>query len=61
MDRWIVRILMGPRGRAAANPTTADIANRDEPESSPDRRFWANMALVHTGKDLVLHGIKSGV
>ena len=31
MARWIVRMLMGPKGRAAANPMTTEIRKSDEP------------------------------
>jgi len=52
-------MLMGPRGRAAANPMTVEIKKRDDPVWCPERKLWANMVPVHTGNDLILHGIKA--
>jgi hypothetical protein len=48
-------MLIGPRGSAAANPTTAEIKKSDRPEWDPERKLWANMAHVHTGKNPLLH------
>ena len=57
MARCIVRMLMGPRGSAAAKPTTAEIKKSDGPECDPERKLWANMAHVLTRKELLLHEI----
>ena len=40
----MVRILIGPRGSAAANPIMADVMNSDDPGSCPEKRLCANMA-----------------
>jgi len=55
MARCIVRMLMGPRGTAAANPTIAEIKNSDEPGWGPERILWANMVPVHTGNGEIMH------
>ena len=55
MARCIVRILMGPRGTAAAKPTQAATRKRLLSDRKWGRKSWPDMAPVHTRAGTEFH------